>query len=138
MKSLGTKLGEQEGFTLIEILFAAGVVLLLVVGFLGAMTSMRYANEAAYQRTMALQDANQVIEQMRNTAATGTFPSNVTSAYPSGGTVSGFTSLTNETVTVSYASATANPLDVTVTVSYSENGRRTVTASLRTYMTQRS
>ena len=114
------------------------VVVLVIVGFMGANSSIQQASEASYQRTIALQDANRVIETMRNTAATGTFPGNVTAVYPNGGTVSGFTSLTNEAVSVSYANSGANPLDATVTISWSENGVRTVSANLRTFITQRA
>lgn len=114
------------------------VVVLVLVGFTGTNGTIQQTSEAAFQRTTALQDANQVIELMRNTAASGTFPTNVTTVYPNNGTVSGFTNLTNETITVSYANAVADPLNVTVTVSWSENGRRTVNTALRTIITQRA
>lgn len=74
---------------------------------------------------------------MRNTASSGTFPANVVAAYPNNATVSGYTSLSSESVRVAYASTTADPLDVTVTVSYNENGRRAMTQTLRTYITKR-
>ena len=138
MTRFSLRAGNQEGFTFIELLISMVVVVLLVMGFLGSATAMQAANFAAFERSIALQHANQVIETMRNTAASGTFPGNVTAVYPNNGSVSGFTTLTSEQVTVAYASAAANPLDVTVTVSYSENGRRAVTQTLRTYMTQRA
>ncbi len=137
-KALFHPAADERGFTFIEVMIAMVVVVLLVTGFLGSATALQSANMAAFERSIAYQDANRVIEAMRNTATTGTFPANVTAAYPNNGTVSGFTSLTNETVTVSYTSATADPLDATVLVSYSENGNRTVTARLRTYITQRT
>ncbi len=133
-----TSFQNEKGFTLVEVMITAFVVVTILVGFLGSATAIQSANQAAYERNIALQDANQVIEQLRNTAATGTFPSNVTTAYPNGGTVAGYTSLTNEAVRVTYASTTANPLDVRVTVSYSENGNRTMSVSLRSYITQRA
>jgi hypothetical protein len=74
---------------------------------------------------------------MRNTAATGVFPGNVTAVFPNGGIVNGFNTLTAETVTVTYANPASNPLDVTVTVSYWENGRRATNTALRTLITQR-
>lgn len=129
---------EQSGFTLVELMITAAVVVIIVLGFLNSSTRMQSANQAAHERSVALQDANQVIELMRSAAATGTFPANVTGTYANGGTVAGFTTLTNETVTVTYANAAADPLDVTVTVAYRENGTRNVTATLRTYITQRT
>lgn len=131
-------LKSEDGFTFVELLITIGVVVFLLVGFLGSITALQAANMAAFERSIALQDANRVIETMRSTALTGTFPGNVTAVYPNNGTVSGYTSLTNEQVTVSYANAAADPLDTTVTVSYSENGRRAVTVTLRTYITKRS
>ena len=92
----------------------------------------------SYRFNMALQDANQIVERIRSSAAAGTFPTNVITAFPNNGTVSGFTNLTNETVTVSYANAAANPLDVRVQVQWLENGRRTVNAHVRTLVTQRA
>ena len=129
---------KSEGFTLIELMITMVVVVLVIVGFMGANFAIQRSSEAAYSRTVALQDANRVIEAMRNLAASGTFPTNVTGTYSDGGTVSGFSNLTSETVTVSYANSSANPLDATVTVSWSENGVRTVSTSLRTYITQRA
>src|SRR5262245_42771888 len=130
IKDVFSFLDSERGFSLIEVMITAGIVALVVSGYMASSTSLQFTNQASYERSVALQDANQVVENMRNLAAIGTFPNNVTSVYP-GGTVSGFTKLTNEQVSVSYVSATANPLDVTVSVQYSENGTRTSTASLR-------
>lgn len=115
---------------------AVMAAVLLAIMTANAMISQ--TSEAAYQRLVAVQDANQVIERMRNTAITGNFPGNVTAAYPNGGSVGGFTSLTSETVTVAYTSTVTNPLDVTVTVNYLENGRRAANTALRSLITQRA
>ena len=132
------KFKNQQGFTLVEMLIATAVVSLLVLGFMGSSTALQQTSQAAYERSLSFQDANHVVELMRDAAATGTFPANVTGTYSNGGTVSGFTSLSNESVSVSYANASADPLDATVTVSYKENGTRVVTNSVRTYITQRT
>lgn len=128
----------QAGFTLIEIMIAMCVSVVAILGFITAVTSIRQSSEGAYERTIALQDANRVIEQMRDAATSGTFPDNVTASYPNNGTVSGFSNLTSEQVTVAYANSTANPLDVTVTVTWLEHGRRSMTKAIRTYITQRA
>ena len=126
----------EKGFTLIELLITTVVVATVILGFLGSATAMQSANKAAYERSVALQDANQVIEDMRRTAASGTFPGNVTAVYT--GTVDGYSNIPGEAVTVAYADAAADPLDVTVTVSYNENSLRATSASVRTYITQRA
>ena len=131
-------LKSQTGFTLIEVMITMAVMAAALLAVMTANAMVSQTSEGAYQRLVAVQDANQVIERMRNTAATGTFPGNVTAVYPNGGTVAGFTSLTNETVTVAYVSATANPLNVTVTVNYLENGRRAANTAMRSIITQRT
>lgn len=128
-------LNNEKGLTLVEIMISMVVVAVLLIGIMIGNTVIQQANEAAFERTRAIQDTNQVMELMRRTAASGNFPSNVTSVY--NGTVSGYTSLPSEAVTVSYVSATANPLDATVTVTWLENGRRAATSSLRALVTQR-
>ena len=126
----------QQGFTFIELMITTTVVAVVVLGFLGSATALQSANKAAYERSVALQDANQVIELMRNASATGTFPACVTSTYS--GTVSGYSNLSGEAVSVAYANASANPLDATVTVSYNENSTRATSVAIRTYITQRA
>lgn len=130
-------MNNQKGFTLIEVMITAAVVVFVLVGFMGTNSAMQQATDSSFERTLALQDANQVIERIRTAAATGTFPANAVTAFPDNGTVAGFTSLTGETVTVTYGNATANPLDVRIQIQWLENGRRAVRAHLRTLVTQR-
>lgn len=131
-------LNDQRGFTFVELIVTTVVALIVILGFIGASSSVQAASTAIFERTIAVQDAHRVIEDMRQTAASGSFPSNVVAVYPHNGSVSGYSNLTNEAVTVIYASTTANPLDVTITVAYKENGTRDVSLQLRTYMTQRT
>ncbi len=129
----------EKGFTLLEVMITMAVVVMVMGGFIGTNIAIRRASESAFERGVALQDANQVIEMMRNTAATGTFPTNVTAVYTNGGQISGFSNMTSETVTVSYVNAASNPLDATVTVAWKENGTtRNVNTILRSYITQRT
>lgn len=131
-------LSDQRGFTFVELIVTMVVALIVILGFVGASSAVQTASTAVFERTIAVQDAHRVIEDMRQTAASGSFPSNVVAAYPNSGAVSGYSNLTSEAVTVTYASTTANPLDVTVTVTYKENSTRDVSSQLRTYMTQRA
>ena len=128
----------EKSFTLIELMITLGVMVGVLLSILTANAAMAQTSEGIYERLFAIQDANQVIERMRQTAVTGIFPGNVTAVYPNGGTVGGFTSVTNETVTVAYVSTASNPLDVTVTVNYLENGRRATSTALRSLITQRA
>ena len=127
----------KEGFTYVELMIALAVMILAVVGYVGANMAVQQASEGQFEKSVAVQDVNQVIEQMRDLSSVGQFPGNVTVVYPNGGAVNGFNNLTNEQIAVTYADAAANPLDVTVTVTWDENGRRTVNLGMRTLITQR-
>lgn len=126
----------SQGFTLIELMIAMAVLVLVLVGYLCANTTIQQSNEAAFERTLALQDANQVLERMRMESASGIFPGNVTAEFPDGEPVSGFTSLSSQSVTVDYVDSTADPLDVTVTVNWLERGVRSTSVSIRSRLTQ--
>lgn len=128
----------QKGLTLVEVAVTMMVVVLMLSGYLATNVVIQRAQQGAFERAVALQDAHQVIEDMRNKATQGQFPGNITGTYPDGGTVSGFSDLTSQQVTVSYADPTANPLDVTVSVSWLENGVRQVQTDLRTLVTPRA
>ncbi len=138
-KKLYANLCEKEkGFTLVETLVTILVVATALLSSLIASTAIQRTAESIHDRAVAIQDANQVVEQMRNTALTGTFPGNVTAAFPDGAEVAGFDDLTYEVVTVDFVDSNANPLDVTVTVAWTDNTNRAVTQTLRTLVTQRT
>lgn len=137
MKRLVRLFKSNEGFTLIELMIAMAVIVLALVGYIGANSAIQRTGEAAFERSVAIQDANRVLEQMRSAAALGEFPQSVLDAFPNGGTVAGFTSLSNQQVRVNYIDASADPLDATVTVTWRQNGLRDVSVTLRTLMTQR-
>jgi len=137
MKDTRKHLEERAGFTLIELMIALAVISIVIVGFIGANVVAQRNNEEMHERTTAIQDANRAIEQIRDASRAGTFPTNVTTPYPQNSQITGFNNLTNEQVTVTYASTTANPLDVTVTVAWLSYAQRQSTELVRTYITQR-
>jgi len=131
------RLSHSSGFTMVELMIALFVAALAIVGYIGGNIAIQRHAEELHERTVALQDANQVAERMRSAARTGNFPANLVAAFPDNGAIAGFNNLTNEQVTVSYVNTTADPLDVTVSVNWQSYARRQSTASLRTYITQR-
>ena len=129
----------NKGFTFMELMIAMTVAALTILFFVTTQTKFQLNAETAYERKVATQDAHRFLEQMRITAQTGTFPANVsTTAFPAG-TVAGYTSMPSsaETMTVAYASASADPLDVTVTVSWTGYNQRTSSQTVRTMVTKR-
>jgi prepilin-type N-terminal cleavage/methylation domain-containing protein len=127
----------MKGFTLIELMVS---LFIIVVGLLGIILANIYTqrtSDGTYEKMVAVQDAHRVLEMMRSASKTGTFPANVTSAFPQGAAVAGFTNLSTERVTVTYSDALGDPLDVTVTTSWRERGMRNTSTQLRTLLTQR-
>jgi len=68
----------EQGFTLIELLITAVVVILALGGYIAANSRMSQRSAEMFEKSIALQAANSVIEQMRLSAANGQFPENVT------------------------------------------------------------
>lgn len=138
------RLNSQKGLTLIETMITIVIVGVVLMSMAIGNAKLRQSAEAAFERTRAITDANHVLETVRRTANTGNFPSNVRTAFPNGGAVAGYTGLTNENITVSYADGNSdgvagneNPLDLTITVSWLENGRRAASISTRAMVTQK-
>ena len=128
---------KAQGFALLEVLFGLFIVGLGLMGLLLANVNIQKVSDAGYERVVATQDAHRVLELIRNASASGNFPGNVTAVYPNGGIVRGFNNLNSEQIAVTYANPLANPLDITVTASWREGGRRSASVQLRTLMTQR-
>jgi len=154
----------DQGFTLIEVMITLVVVSLSVLGILGANTLIQHKNRAMFERSMAMQEAHQVMEQIRDrTATVTTFPGDVVTAFPNNLARPGFRNLTalcgpnatpanacawpfaftadntsREQVVVTYANPAGNPLDVTVTVVWKERGLRIGLQDRRAQVTLRS
>lgn len=128
----------QKGFTLIELMITMAVIVLALVGYMGANSAIQKSSEAAFEKSVAIQDANRVLEQMRRAALSGEFPESVTDAFPDGEEVNGFDSLNDQTIRVEYSDPSADPLDATVTVTWRQHGLREVSTALRTRLTQRA
>lgn len=135
----GRKAGrrEERGFTLVEVMITMAVSVLFIGFLLGSNILIQKANTISHQKTLALQDATQVLERIRNASENGLFPNNVLAAFPNNGTVAGFSNMTDETVQVRYVSTTANPLDVQITVNWTDESNHPVSYSLNSLVAQR-
>lgn len=123
-----------RGFTLIELIIALSVIVPVLLGSIGLNVYVFRMTETSRRAMVAVQDAHTVIERIRNVSKTSLVQ--VVSTYPSGQTVSGFSNLPSEQVTVTYPNASADPLAITVTVNWTDR-QGTMTRSLATQVTHR-
>lgn len=125
---------QEKGFTLPELMFSICITIPVLFGIIGVTYYTLRAGETSRNVMKALQDAHTVIERIRNVSNTSL--SQVVTTFPNGQAVSGFSNLTSEQVVVSYANTAADPLAVTVTVNWTDQGR-TLTRALTTEVTHR-
>jgi prepilin-type N-terminal cleavage/methylation domain-containing protein len=139
MGNIKESLKSQTGFTIIELMIALFVLSLLVVGYIGANVMAQRNTEDMNERTVAIQDANRVIEQIRDASNTEgwDFPADTVAAYPDGASVGGFEHLSDEVVTVSYDDPNGDPLHVAIAVTWTSYTGRVHTETVETYITQR-
>ncbi len=124
----------KRGFTLIELIISLSIIVPVLLGVIGLNVYVFRMNETSRRAVVAVQDAHTVIERIRNASETSL--AQVTTTYPSGQAVGGFSNLPSEQVTVAYPNASADPLAITVTVSWQDR-QGTMTRSLTTQVTQR-
>ncbi|MBU1932500.1 MAG: type II secretion system GspH family protein [Candidatus Omnitrophica bacterium] len=115
------------GFTLLELMIGTAVLIIALVGLIAAYIGCFSLNESARNLTIAVNDAQCVTEEIRDINIPLKITSQDWTAWaladsPGGG---GCNSLDNETVIVTYPSGTsAEPLEILVTVSWTEKGRQ--------------
>lgn len=127
------------GFTLIELMIGVGILVIAIAGLLGVFTACFGLNESAGNLTIAISHARCVIEEVRDrnipSIITGIDWATWAQSDPPGG--GGCNNLNGESVQVSYPSgAGANPLEILVTVNWTEKGRAR-NAQLATLLTER-
>lgn len=127
----------SRGFTLIEVMVTLFVAAIAIAGYIGSNIATQRQAAELHERAIAAQEAQRVIEQIRDKAGTNNFPGDVVAAFPNGGTVAGMNALPNEQIRVDYVNPAATPLDTTVTVTWQSHASRQQTAALRAYITKR-
>lgn len=131
----------NRGFTLTEVMMAMMVFAAAAVWLMGFYANTGHLNEQSRNLTQAMNDAKILMETIRDTAQTSglTGAAGVTGVFPTGqnlGPANNLTSLRNERVDATYADPNADPLAVTVQVTWDERGRQR-TATLDTLVTRR-
>lgn len=110
----------QLGFTMLELVMASVVFLIAVLGLLSFYRSPFALNEASRDTTLAIQDASQVIEQMR----VSSFGSLQTTNWDSWAQSNGAKNLPDETISVVFTDLVVNNLlEFTVTARWTRRMR---------------
>ncbi|MBI3322663.1 MAG: prepilin-type N-terminal cleavage/methylation domain-containing protein [Candidatus Omnitrophica bacterium] len=123
------------GFTLMEILFAMVIFAVAAVGMSRFFMGTQQLGEASRNLTRAMEDARMVTEAIRDNSAAGLAA--VTGVnWAQWAVQNGLTTLPNQAVTVTYADQNADPLSVTIQVSWLDRNHAR-TATMRTLVTQR-
>ena len=142
----GTRMGMTEsaaqrgraamhGMTLIELLLAVFVFVAAGAGIVGAYLSTHYLSQHAKETMIALDDLNDMMERVHSTPFTalgGRFPNGVANgswANPYSNIVGAYR-LGSEQITVVHRNPGSDPLELIVTVSWTDRTRaRTASAS---------
>lgn len=111
-----------NGFTLLELMISAAILVVTLVALLATYISLAALIESSRNTTTAINDANRVIEQMRNSAATS-FLTMTSSNWTSWAAANGAGTLTSEQVAFSFNCTSCDLTMATVNVSWSERNR---------------
>ncbi|MBI3333502.1 MAG: type II secretion system protein [Candidatus Omnitrophica bacterium] len=125
----------REGFTLVEVMAAMMVFAVVMVGLAGVFLGVARLGESSRHLNRAMADARTVLDAIRDGSASGLAGVTGTN-WTTWSQVNGLTSLPSEAVTVTYVNQAADPLSVTIQVSWLERGR-TKRAAVDTVVTRR-
>ncbi|MBU1007395.1 MAG: hypothetical protein KKH08_07415 [Candidatus Omnitrophica bacterium] len=116
----------KSGFTLLELMIGAAILIFAISGLIAAYTGCFALNESAGNLTIASNHIQCVMEEIRDRNIIDNITQEDWTAWaaadpPAGG---GCNTLGNETVQVSYPSGIIiDPLRILVTITWSERGR---------------
>ena len=129
----------NKGFTLAEIIVAGFVAAVAFVAILGTLSNITVVNELNQDRTMAAMHAQYILESIRDAGFSGLETGisngdwNFTTAELAASPYN-FTTLASETVTTANIN-TGNPLQIRVTVGWTDRRLQSRTYSLETLRT---
>ena len=117
-----------QGFTLVEVLIAIGILAIVIVGLLQLFVYCSTLAEAAGNTTLAVNEAQNEMEEIRNHSF-----GSIATDYASGGTPGNTFTLTNlngtGTITTSQIGGSSELLQIQIDVSWqNKNGRSFATA----------
>ncbi len=120
---MGRYLRNFKGFTLIELVIGAGILAFALCGLVIGLVSFMSLAEMARDKTVAVNDAQQVIEQIWDTS----FSSIITTIQSTNWTDwlvnNGGNGLNNEQVSITYDDSVSDLLEITITVTWQTRNR---------------
>ena len=125
-------LRQNYGFTLVELMVAAYILLIGICGILALITNSMVATEAAWDTTVATTHAQYILEEMQNKNTLGDVQRVDWNAWAQNQSL---ITLPQETLNVSFVDPTADPLEIKVTDQWQRKGRLN-TITLRTKLTK--
>lgn len=129
----------NAGFTLLEVAIAMALFMVVLGVVAQGLISYYVVMDAQHQRAAAAEILRGAVAQIRaeRDANPGAFPNAVTDVFPDGDTMAGPGLLPNESIVVSYADDGANPLEVAVTVTWTDLHGRPLQETISTMLTDR-
>lgn len=127
----------EKGFSLLELTIAMAVFAVVLGAAAQALVSYYVAMDTQEQRNTAIHICKGVLNDMRQArdADPDQFPDAITGMWPDDTLTPGPGLLRNETVQVNYVDTNANPLEITVTVSWEDLRGRPIQATMTTLLT---
>ncbi len=126
---------KQKGFTFVEVMIVCLILTGVIAGFIGVYNAGFVLNEQLKSSVIAICDGRSILENMRNIDPFDV--TNLLASYPDAGFVAGYNNLQQETVQVNYENVAADPIKVTITVTWHGAGERVHTERLVTFLTKR-
>ena len=120
-----------KGFTLIELVIGMGILAFALCGIVSGLVSFMSLAEMARDKRVAVDDAQQLMEQVQDTS----FSSITSVAWTSWAVNNGCNTLDNEQVNVAFAYSGVDLLQITVTVTW-QTRNRPMSVSLITLRTR--
>ncbi len=127
------KCAQEDGFTLVEVILAFGLLAFMVSGIMLAVATSFASVTGTNDRAQAIMDGQAVINGIHASAAGAVaFPADTVAAFSAGVMNPNPSNLPNSQVTIAYEDPLANPLVVTVSVQYTTEKGYVVTEMLTT------
>ncbi|MBU4310868.1 type II secretion system GspH family protein [bacterium] len=116
-------LRNSKGFTLIELVIGTGILAFVLCGIVGGLVSFISLAQMARDRTVAVNDAKQVMEQIWDTPFSSIITTIGSTDWTDWLVNNGGNGLDSELISVTYNDSVSDLLQITVTVTWQTRNR---------------